>query len=66
MTNYLIYDVFTDSAFGGNPLAIVTDAQDLPEAQLQPIAREFNLSETVFLYPPADPAHTARAEFSPR
>ncbi len=66
MTNYLIYDVFTDSAFGGNPLAIVTDAQDLPEAQLQPIAREFNLSETVFLYPPADPAHTARARiFTP-
>jgi trans-2,3-dihydro-3-hydroxyanthranilate isomerase len=66
MTDYLIYDVFTDSAFGGNPLAIVTDAASLPEAQLQTIAREFNLSETVFLYPPADPAHTARARiFTP-
>jgi len=66
MSDYLIYDVFTDRAFRGNPLAIVTDATALPDAQLQVIAREFNLSETVFLYPPENPDHTARARiFTP-
>lgn len=66
MTDYLVYDVFTDRAFGGNPLAIIPNAVDLPEAQLQKIAREFNFSETVFLYPPEDPAHTARVRiFTP-
>lgn len=66
MTDYLIYDVFTDTPFGGNPLAIVPDARALPAAHLQTIAAEFNLSETVFLYPPDDPAHTARARiFTP-
>lgn len=52
MTDYLVYDVFTDRPFGGNPLAIVPNATDLPEDKLQDIAREFNYSETVFLYPP--------------
>lgn len=42
-------DVFTDRAFGGNPLAVVLDADGLNEAQMQRIAREFNLSETVFV-----------------
>lgn len=66
MTGYLVYDVFTDHPFGGNQLAIVPDARDLPEAALQAIAREFNFSETVFLYPPEDPAHTARVRiFTP-
>ena len=51
MTDYLVYDVFTQEAFGGNPLAIVPDASDLPEAQLQKIAREFNFSETTFVTP---------------
>ncbi|MEM8628249.1 MAG: PhzF family phenazine biosynthesis protein [Pseudomonadota bacterium] len=60
MTRYLVYDVFTDTAFTGNPLAVVPDAQHLPEAQLQQIAREFNFSEAAFVYPPDDPAHTAR------
>ncbi|AJE46436.1 PhzF family phenazine biosynthesis protein [Celeribacter indicus] len=60
MTRYLTYDVFTDRPFGGNPLAVIPEAQDLPEPRLQEIAREFNYSETVFLYPPEDPAHTAR------
>ncbi|WP_321363121.1 PhzF family phenazine biosynthesis protein [uncultured Celeribacter sp.] len=52
MTRYLTYDVFTDRAFGGNPLAVVPEADPLPEEQLQKIAREFNYSETVFLYRP--------------
>lgn len=46
---YHILDVFTDRAFGGNPLAVVLGGEDLNGAQMQRIAREFNLSETVFL-----------------
>lgn len=42
-------DVFTDRAFGGNPLAIVHGAERLDDARMQAIAREFNLSETVFV-----------------
>lgn len=66
MADYLIYDVFTDTPFGGNPLAVFPDATTLPEAQLQKIAREFNFSETTFVFPPDDPAHTARVRiFTP-
>lgn len=66
MTDYVIYDVFTDTPFGGNPLAVIPDASALPEAQLQSIAREFNFSETTFVYPPAAPAHDARVRiFTP-
>ena len=60
MTDYIVLDVFTDTPFGGNPLAVIPDATVLPEAELQKIAREFNFSETVFLYPPEEPADTAR------
>lgn len=66
MTAYRVYDVFTDTPFGGNPLAVIPDATALPEDRLQKIAREFNFSETTFVYPPADPAHTARVRiFTP-
>ncbi len=66
MTDYLVYDVFTDAAFGGNPLAVIPDARDVAEADLQRIAREFNFSETTFVFPPEDPAHTARVRiFTP-
>ncbi|SFI67270.1 PhzF family phenazine biosynthesis protein [Celeribacter neptunius] len=58
--DYLTYDVFTAAPFGGNPLAVLPEAQKIPEEQLQKIAREFNYSETVFLYPPEDAANTAR------
>ncbi|MEP6810562.1 MAG: PhzF family phenazine biosynthesis protein [Chthoniobacterales bacterium] len=44
-------DVFTDTVFGGNQLAVFPDAPDLPTAVMQSIAREFNLSETVFVRP---------------
>ena len=53
-------DVFTNRAFEGNPLAVVTDAQGLSDRDMQAVAREFNLSETVFVLPPDDPAHAAR------
>lgn len=60
MRDFSVYDVFTDTAFGGNQLAVIPDAQGLSETQMQVIAREFNFSETTFVLPPADPAHTAR------
>ncbi|MEL7344366.1 MAG: PhzF family phenazine biosynthesis protein [Pseudomonadota bacterium] len=60
MTDYVVYDVFTDTPLSGNPLAVVLGAQTLPDAALQKIAAEFNLSETAFVLPPEDPAHTAR------
>lgn len=66
MTPYFVYDVLTDTAFGGNQLAVFPDATGLPEAQLQKIAREFNFSEVTFVYPPQDPAHTAKVRiFTP-
>lgn len=59
-------DVFTDRRFGGNPLAVVLDAGGLDGGQMQTIAREFNLSETVFVLPPDNPAHSARVRiFTP-
>ncbi len=51
-------DVFTNQVFGGNPLAVFPDAEDLTTAEMQRIANEFNLSETVFVLPPQDAKHT--------
>jgi trans-2,3-dihydro-3-hydroxyanthranilate isomerase len=51
---YSTLDVFTDRPFGGNPLAVFCDQPGLPDALMQKIAREFNLSETVFIVPPRD------------
>lgn len=56
---FATYDVFTDTPFAGNPLAVVFDADGLTDTQMQTLAREFNLSETVFLSAPTDPRHTA-------
>ena len=56
---FATYDVFTDTRFAGNPLAVVFDADGLSDAQMQTIAREFNLSETVFVRAPADARHEA-------
>jgi trans-2,3-dihydro-3-hydroxyanthranilate isomerase len=53
-------DVFTKHRFAGNPLAIVEDADGLSTSQMQAIAREFNLSETIFVQTPDDPGHTAK------
>ena len=62
MTAYAFetWDVFTDSAFAGNPLAVVTDARGLSSEDMLKITREFNLSETTFILPPDDPGNTAR------
>ncbi len=57
---YHILDVFTDQHFSGNPLAVVLGAQGLHATTMQAIAREFNLSETVFVAPPENPMHSAR------
>lgn len=57
---YYLADVFTTLLFGGNPLAVFPDAQGLDEQTMLHIARELNLSETTFVFPPADPAHTFR------
>lgn len=60
MTDFAIYDVFTGTALAGNPLAVVFDADHYGDEQMQAIAREFNLSETVFVLKPENPAHSAR------
>jgi trans-2,3-dihydro-3-hydroxyanthranilate isomerase len=57
---YVTVDVFTDRAFGGNPLAVVLDASGLSTAQMQAIAKEFNYSETTFVLPPRDAANDAQ------
>src|SRR5215468_1339437 len=60
-------DVFTNRRFGGNPLAVVTDAKGLSSEQMQSIAAEFNLAETTFVLAPQDPAHTAHVRiFTPK
>lgn len=56
---YVVLDVFTSRPLEGNPLAVVLDADDLDTAQMQRIAREFNLSETVFVRRAAHPSHSA-------
>ena len=63
---YLTADVFTDVPFGGNQLAVFQDARGIPEHRLQDVAREFNYSETTFVYPASDQAHTRRVRiFTP-
>jgi trans-2,3-dihydro-3-hydroxyanthranilate isomerase len=65
--DFTTVDVFTDRQFGGNPLAVVSNAQGLAADQMQSIAAEFNLAETTFVLPPKDPAHTAEVRiFTPR
>jgi trans-2,3-dihydro-3-hydroxyanthranilate isomerase len=57
---FVTLDVFTATRLAGNPLAVVLDADGLSDADMLAITREFNLSETVFVFPPADKAHRAR------
>jgi trans-2,3-dihydro-3-hydroxyanthranilate isomerase len=64
---FVTVDVFTDCQFGGNPLAVLPNAEGLTGEQMQAIANEFNLSETTFVLPPKDPANTAEVRiFTPR
>jgi trans-2,3-dihydro-3-hydroxyanthranilate isomerase len=58
---YEIVDVFTDRPFAGNPLAVVFGADGLATPQLQALANEFHLSETIFILPPTTPEATYRA-----
>ena len=63
---YLTADVFTDTPFSGNQLAVFPDARGIPEHRLLDVTREFNYSETTFVYPANDPAHTRRVRiFTP-
>jgi trans-2,3-dihydro-3-hydroxyanthranilate isomerase len=65
--NFETVDVFTSTKFGGNPLAVVLNAEGLTAEQMQAIAGEFNLAETAFVLPPKDPEHTAAVRiFTPR
>jgi trans-2,3-dihydro-3-hydroxyanthranilate isomerase len=57
---YFTLDVFTTQRFVGNPLAVVLDSGGLETAAMQTVSREFNLPETVFVFPPDDPKHRAR------
>jgi trans-2,3-dihydro-3-hydroxyanthranilate isomerase len=64
---FVTVDVFTDRRFGGNPLAVVLDAESLSTEEMQSIAAEFNLAETTFVLPPKDARHTAEVRtFTPR
>ena len=56
---FFTLDVFTGQPFAGNPLAVVLDSAGLDDDAMQTIAREFNLSETVFIFPPQDGDHRA-------
>ena len=63
---FLTVDVFTDRPFGGNQLAVFPDALEIPDSRLLDVAREFNYSETTFVYPPARPHNTRRVRiFTP-
>src|SRR6478609_4656133 len=63
---YVLLDVFTDEPFTGNQLAVYTDARALPEDRLQRIAREMNLSETVFMLPATGQGDARLRIFTPR
>jgi len=63
---YALCNVFTDQRFGGNPLAVVLDADGIDGATMLAIARDFNLSETAFVLSPADARNAARVRiFTP-
>jgi trans-2,3-dihydro-3-hydroxyanthranilate isomerase len=62
---YVVCDVFTNEAFTGNQLAVFTDARGIPEDKLQRVAKELNLSETTFVYPPKADGHVFMRIFTP-
>jgi len=62
---YAVCDVFTDVPLTGNQVAVFTDAREIPERQLQDLARELKFSETVFVYPPAADGHVMIRIFTP-
>ena len=62
---YVVADVFTDEPMEGNAVAVFTDAREIPEPKLQKVARELNLSETVFVYPAEGDGHARIRIFTP-
>jgi trans-2,3-dihydro-3-hydroxyanthranilate isomerase len=62
---FVVADVFTDAPLEGNQLAVFTDAREIPVSQLQPLAREINFSETVYVYPPESDGHARIRIFTP-
>ena len=62
---YVVADVFTDTPLAGNQLAVFTDARDIPDELLQPLAKEMAFSETVFVYPTDGEAHVRIRIFTP-
>ena len=62
---YVVADVFTDTPLEGNQVAVFTDAREIPDDSLQRIAREMNLSETVFVYTPDGDGHARIRIFTP-
>jgi trans-2,3-dihydro-3-hydroxyanthranilate isomerase len=62
---FVFVDVFTSSALEGNQLAVFTDARELSENMLQPLAKEIGFSETVYVYPAGDNAHARIRIFTP-
>lgn len=65
--DFVTVNVFTQRRFGGNPLAVLTDARGLSDAEMQAVAADFNLSETTFVLPPDNPQNHARVRiFTPK
>src|SRR5436190_10193736 len=62
---YVVADVFTDVPLAGNQVAVFTDAREIPDEMLQPLAREMKLSETVFVYQPSAEGHVRIRIFTP-
>ena len=63
---YYLCDVFTHTRFGGNQLAVLPQAEGLSSGQMQQVAREFNFSETTFVFPPEEAGHTNKVRiFTP-
>jgi trans-2,3-dihydro-3-hydroxyanthranilate isomerase len=63
---FVIANVFAETHFGGNQLAVFTDARGLSDREMQSIAKQMNLSETTFVLPPRDPAKAAKVRiFTP-
>jgi len=62
---YVVCDVFTAEPLAGNQVAVFTDAREIPEHQLQRLAREMNFSETTFVYPPESDGHVRMRIFTP-
>src|SRR6478736_3941386 len=64
-SRYVVADVFTDTPLAGNPLAVFTDARGLDDEEMQRLARELNLSESVFVFPPEAGGHARIRIFTP-